>query len=141
MFFILDYPHFITFYVYFWVKMHKIPIFYRFFSIFANFDQFRPNFEASLLFSKFFQLIITYHVLSILDYPHFIIFNIFVCIKMHTIPIFYQLFSIFANFDQFRPNLCGIPTFFSFFFHLIITYHVFFISEYPQFIIFMYFFV
>ena len=37
-FFILDEPHFIIFYVFFWVKMHIIPIFYQFFSFLTNFD-------------------------------------------------------------------------------------------------------
>ena len=41
---------------------------------------------------------------------------------MHIISIFYQFFSIFVNFDQFRPNFssilvlfCGVPNFFLFF--------------------------
>ena len=48
--------------MYFLCKNAQNTNFYQFFSIFANFYQFRPNFGASLFFPFFFQLIITYHV-------------------------------------------------------------------------------
>ena len=50
---------------------------------------------------------------------------------MDIIPIFYWFFSIFLILDHF--DLIFGP-------HLIITYHVFFILDYPNFIIFMFFF-
>ena len=57
---------------------------------------------------------------------------------MHIIQIFYQIFSYFDNFDLiFGPPLL----FFPFFFQLIITYHVYFIPDYPHFIIFSVFFL
>ena len=33
---ILEYPHFVIFYVFFWIKMHILPIFYQFFSFLTN---------------------------------------------------------------------------------------------------------
>ena len=85
---------------------------------YVYFDQFRPNFWASLLFFHiFFQLIITYHVFFILDYPNFIIFYVFFWVKMHIIPIFYQILSIFLNFDNFDLIFGSPLLFFPIFFN------------------------
>ena len=74
----------------FYVKMHIIPIFYQFFSIFAIFDQFWPNLETSLLFIQFFS---SDNNLSCVFY--FILrsirnFYVIMCVKMLIIPNFYQ---------------------------------------------------
>merc|ERR1712002_243965 len=109
-----DYPHFIIFCVFFWVKMHIIPIFYQIFSFFLIFDNFNLIFGPPLLFSLFFQKIITYHVFFILEEPHFIIFYVFFWVKMHIIPIFLPNFLIFDNFDLiFGPLLLFFPIFFN----------------------------
>ena len=114
--------------------MYIIRNFYQFFSIFANFDKFLPNIEASLLFvPNFIQLIITYHVFFSPEYPHFIFVYVSFCFKMQIILIFYK----------FMPNfgpILGLPTFFLDFVQFIITYHVFFILEYPNFVLFYVFF-
>ena len=82
----------------------------------SHFWQLWSNFWASpTFFSHFLQLIRTYHVFFILDYPHFIIFCVFFWVKMHIIPIFYQIFSIFLIFDNF-DLIFGPPLlFFQFF--------------------------
>ena len=74
----------------FYVKMHIIPIFSQFFSIFAIFDQFWPNLETSLLFIQFFS---SDNNLSCVFY--FILrsirnFYVIMCVKMLIIPNFYQ---------------------------------------------------
>ena len=115
--------------------MYIIRNFYQFFSIFANFDKFLPNIEASLLFvPNFIQLIITYHVFFSPEYPHFIFVYVSFCFKMQIILIFYK----------FMPNfgpILGLPTFFLDFVQFIITYHVFFILEYSNFVLFYVFFL
>ena len=140
-FFILDYPHFIIFCVFFWVKMHIIPIFLPNFLNFSHFWQLWPNFWASpTFFSHFFS---TDNNLSCLLYSSLASFYNFLCIFLGQNAYntnFYQIFSIFPIFDNF-DLIFGPPLiFFPFFFQLIISYHVIFILDYLHFIIFYVFF-
>ena len=116
MLYILSKTQFFFRYVFFCLKMPIIPIFYQFFSIFAHFYHFRPNFVASLFFSIF----LIDNNLSCVLYsriPSFYNFLYIFCVKMHIIPIFYQFLLILKNFA---------PTFFPYVFQLIITYNLFF---------------
>ena len=109
-------PSFYIFCVFLWITMHIIPIFLSNFLIFDNFDLiFGPPLH---FFQFFFQLIITYHVFFILDYPHFIFFYVFFWIKMHKIPIFYQFFSFFSHFWPLWPNFWATLTIFFLFFSI-----------------------
>ena len=96
---------------------HKTNFFTNFCHFWQISAQFWPNFGVSLFFSNLFQLIITYHFIFILDYPHFIILYVFFLFRnTHNT----NFLPIFANFDKFWPNfglILGRPYFFSFFFN------------------------
>ena len=101
----------------------------NFLSNFLIFWQLWSNFRPLILFFPiFFQLIITYHVFFILDYPHFIILCVFFCVKMQR----YNT-NFFSNFLIFWPNLWASHTFLQICFQLIITYPVFFYSRLASF--------
>ena len=92
---------FIFFYSFFWGKIHIIQFFPQFFTIFARFDQFQPNFVASLLFFLIFLMIISYHELFVLDYSEFIFFHLFFGDKIHIIQFFSQFFTILLILTNF----------------------------------------
>ena len=78
-----------------------------FFLKFCHSWQFWLNFWASpTFFVNFFQLIITYHIFFILDYPHFIMVCVIFRVKMHIIPIFYQFLVILTNFGL-KMGVCA----------------------------------
>ena len=112
--FILEYLHFLIFYLFFWVKLHIIPIFLPNFLIFDNFDLI---FGPSLLFSNFFS---TDNDLSCLLYFRLPSFYNFLCIFFSQNAYntnFYQIFSILLIFDNFHqifgPPLLFFPIFFN----------------------------
>ena len=111
--------------------MYIITIFYQFLLILTNFRLILRH--PYFLFQIFFKLIITHQVFFSPEYPHFIFVYVSFCFKMQIILIFYK----------FMPNfgpILGLPTFFLDFVQFIITYHVFFILEYPNFVLFYVFF-
>ena len=92
---------FISTLVIFCDKLNKITIFYIFFSFFANFDQFRYNFVASLrFFSNFFSTV--YNLICVIYSTKDSIFirYVFFCVKMRIIPIFYKFFSFLTTFNK-----------------------------------------
>ena len=100
-FFLLAYSYFMIFMYFFGQNSHNT----NFSQFFANFDQFRPNFVASLVFFKnFFSLA---NNLSCVLYSGLLLFYdfyVFFCVKIHIILIFYQFFTVFSQFLLISTN-------------------------------------